>query len=74
MENYYELLNVAPKARQNEIELSFILRKTQLLNDGTMVNRNEYEKLVEAYEILKNPSLRRIYDFVLGSRVYEWIY
>ena len=63
---YYEILNVKPRASQEEIRNSF-LKLSKVLHPDTAVGNekethNAFILLNEAYTVLSKPALRRIYD------------
>ena len=68
MTNYYQLLNVDPKADLNTIKKAF--RKEIALyhpdNNKSPVAKERFEELVEAFDILSNEEKRKVYDEMLS--------
>ncbi|CAK61308.1 unnamed protein product (macronuclear) [Paramecium tetraurelia] len=61
----YTLLNVAPKATQNEIKKSYRQLALQLHPDKNQADVNakeKFQKISEAYQILSNEEKRKMYD------------
>lgn len=78
-ENYYELLNIAQNATENDIEEAFDRAKTLYGDDSpalySLYSSKEREalwrKLVEAYKTLKDPSKRSFYDRDLANNAWS---
>ena len=61
----YDILGVKPEATERELKKAFMLKARQLHPDKNKDDPNATEKfqeLNEAYEVLKNPETREIYD------------
>ncbi|CAD8208272.1 unnamed protein product [Paramecium octaurelia] len=61
----YKLLNVEPKATQNEIKKSYRQLALQLHPDKNQADVNakeKFQKISEAYQILSNEEKRKMYD------------
>lgn len=61
----YDLLGVSPDANERELKKAFMLKARELHPDKNRDDPNATEKFQqvnEAYEILKNPDKRKLYD------------
>ena len=75
-QNYYEILNISRYASQEEIRKAYEICKHTFQGDSlatyTLYSEEENQEIFglisEAYETLRNPSLRREYDTYLSSR------
>ena len=75
-QNFYEILNVSRYASQEEIRKAYEISKHTFQGDSlatyTLYSEDENEEIfgliTDAYETLRNPSLRREYDTFLSSR------
>ncbi|MEW6409649.1 MAG: J domain-containing protein [Nitrospirota bacterium] len=69
MENYYQVLKVAPSASQDEIRKAYIaiVKKCHpdILGEGNSGSSERINLLNEAYHTLKNPQRRAEYDRIL---------
>lgn len=64
-QDYYKLLGVDRKAKQEDISKAFkkLARKYHPdLNPGDKKAEEEFKKINEAYEVLKDPEKRKLYD------------
>jgi len=65
MPNYYEILKVAPKASRAEIKSAYrrLARKLHPdKNSGSEETARAFAKIAEAWEVLRDPKTRSIYD------------
>lgn len=63
--DYYKILGVSKKASQEEISKAFkkLARKYHPdLNPGDKAAENKFKEMSEAYEVLKDPEKRKMYD------------
>ena len=63
--NYYEVLGVSRTASQEEIKKTYRRTARQYhpdLNPGDQAAEAQFKDIVEAYETLSNPELRKKYD------------
>ena len=63
--NYYEVLGVSRTASQEEIKKTYRRMARQYhpdLNPGDKAAEAKFKDIVEAYETLSNPELRKKYD------------
>lgn len=73
MVNYYQILNVLPKASNAEIKSAYrrLARKYHPdVNDGAETASREFAKIAKAYEILGNPQQRANYDRLFLKQKY----
>ena len=61
--NYYEVLGVKPKASSDEIKRAFRKLSFEKHPDKNPNCKEEYVKINEAYETLKDKDKRKMYDF-----------
>ncbi len=63
---YYKILGVNENASNNELRKAFCKLSIELHPDTTSLEieeaKNKFQKVLEAYENLNNPNLRKIYD------------
>lgn len=59
--NYYEILGVSENCSQADIKKAY-RAKAQKIHPDKGGNKEEFEKLLEAYNCLKNPQSREYYD------------
>ena len=74
MLNYYQVLNVSPKASNAEIKSAYrrLARKFHPdVNDGAENAAREFAKIAKAYEILGNPQERANYDRLILKQKYS---
>jgi hypothetical protein len=74
MVNYYQVLNVSPKASSVEIKSAYrrLARKYHPdVNDGAEDASREFAKIAKAYEILGNPQERANYDRLILKQKYS---
>ena len=74
MMNYYQVLNVSPKASNAEIKSAYrrLARKFHPdVNGGAEAASREFAKIAKAYEILGNPQERAGYDRLILKRKYS---
>ncbi len=74
MVNYYQVLNVSPKASNAEIKSAYrrLARKYHPdVNDDLETASREFAKIAEAYEILGNPQERANYDRLILKQKYS---
>lgn len=74
MVNYYQILNVSPKATNVEIKSAYrrLARKFHPdVNDGSEDASREFAKIAKAYEILGNPQERANYDRLILKQKYS---
>ena len=75
-QTYYEILNVSRYASQEDIRKAFEICKHTFQGDSLATytlytdeeNQEIFTLIAEAYEILRNPSLRREYDTFISSQ------
>ena len=75
-QTYYEILNVSRFASQEDIRKAFEISKHTFQGDSlatyTLYSEEENEEIfnliAEAYEVLRNPSMRREYDTFIASQ------
>ncbi|XP_065205135.1 uncharacterized protein LOC135835015 [Planococcus citri] len=75
--NYYEVLNVQPNATQKEIKEAYLELSKQNhpdLNPNDPGCHNRFIKLQEAYQVLRNSSIRKEYDVRTGRTREEYYY
>tara|TARA_Y100001970_G_scaffold196569_1_gene239030 strand:+ start:9688 stop:10134 length:447 start_codon:yes stop_codon:yes gene_type:complete len=69
--NYYKILGVHEKASNHELRKAFCKLTKELHPDTTSLNledaKSKFQKVLEAYENLNNPSLRNLYDIQLKN-------
>jgi hypothetical protein len=74
MVNYYETLKVSPKANGTEIKSAYrrLARKLHPdKNNGSEETARKFAAIAEAYEVLRNPKERAIYDSRLLQAQYN---
>ncbi len=74
MVNYYQVLNVSPKASSVEIKSAYrrLARKFHPdVNDGAETASREFARIAKAYEILGNPQERANYDRLILKQKYS---
>jgi curved DNA-binding protein CbpA len=74
MVNYYQVLNVSPKASSVEIKSAYrrLARKYHPdVNDGAEDSAREFARIAKAYEILGNPQERANYDRLILKQKYD---
>ncbi len=74
MVNYYQVLNISPKASNAEIKSAYrrLARKHHPdVNDGAETASREFAKIAKAYEILGNPQERANYDRLILKQKYN---
>ena len=74
MVNYYQVLNVSPKATNAEIKSAYrrLARKYHPdVNDGAETASHDFAKIAKAYEILGNPQERANYDRLILKQKYS---
>ncbi len=63
---YYKILGVNENASNNELRKAFCKLSIELHPDTTSLDledaKNKFQKVLEAYENLNNPNLRKLYD------------
>lgn len=68
--NYYQLLDLTPKASNDEIRCAYRLKSKIYHPDTTTLSKEvaiqKFQLLNEAYGTLSNPELRKNYDHQLG--------
>jgi hypothetical protein len=67
-EDYYALLGVRPGATQAEIKSAYRGKAKTLHPDACGGDRELFQAVQEAYEVLSDPARRRAYDLQLASR------
>ena len=60
--NFYKLLGVKPDATHTEIKRNYFQLAKKLHPDTGPITSEEFVKIQNAYETLKNPHLRQLYD------------
>ena len=64
--NYYKILGVNENASNHELRKAFCKLSIELHPDTTSLEledaKDKFQKVLEAYENLSNPNLRKIYD------------
>lgn len=75
--NYYDILGVDRNADESRIRRAYRIRAKQLHPDVNRTSRakKDFQLVNEAYQVLRNPEKRRVYDLRLsrgiqGRRVY----
>ena len=74
MVDYYQVLNISPKASNAEIKSAYrrLARKYHPdVNDGAETASREFAKIAKAYEILGNPQERANYDRLILKQKYS---
>ena len=65
-ETYYKILGVNENASNHELRKAFCKLSIELHPDTTSLElndaKNKFQKVLEAYEILNNNNLRKVYD------------
>lgn len=68
---YYDVLEVSPSAKQNEIKAAYYrlsMRYHPDKNKGSSASSERFQEITTAYDTLSNESLRAHYDDEIGSR------
>ena len=68
--NYYNILDVDPKADDKEIKSAFYAQSKKLHPDVSPEDSkapDKFKELVEAYEVLSDSKKRQTYDDALGA-------
>jgi len=68
LHDYYEILDVKPTATQAEIGQQYTELAKELDNGSDVKALKKWDRLTEAYEVLRNPDTRNAFDFFLGLR------
>ena len=64
-ETYYSILGLSKNASLEEIQDAFAVLVGKYPEDTDAKTNPDYEKLLQAYEVLSNPERRSIYDSLL---------
>ncbi|MBK7915556.1 MAG: VWA domain-containing protein [Chloroflexi bacterium] len=62
---YYSVLGISPGASAEAIQNAFATLVARLPQGGNKESHPEYQDLLQAYEVLNNPSRRAIYDSLM---------
>lgn len=66
--NYYEVLGVQPNATQEEVKRSF-RELSQVFHPDVGGSLEKQQEIAEAYNTLKDPEQRRIYDNKIDNQL-----
>ena len=65
MQNYYQILGLTPQASISEIKIAFRKLAKLYHPDKNPNGREQFTKILKAYEALSNPTLKASYDYKL---------
>lgn len=65
---YYDVLEVSPSAKQNEIKAAYYRLSMRYHPDKNKGSSERFQEITTAYDTLSNESLRAHYDDEIGSR------
>lgn len=68
MKTYYQILNIKENASQKEIKKAYRQLCKIYHPDKSSGSSSKFIEIKEAYEVLKNPSLKKDYDFKLKEQ------
>lgn len=68
MKTYYQILNIKENASQKEIKKAYRQLSKIYHPDKSSGSSNKFIEIKEAYDVLKNPSLKKDYDFKLKEQ------
>jgi DnaJ-class molecular chaperone len=71
IENYYHILGVSYDATFNEIKEAFRKTVKEVHPDKEKGNTEQFNRVKEAYEVLKNVEKRKKYDDFLFKKFYD---
>lgn len=73
MQDYYQILGISPRATNLEVKRSFRKLALQFHPDrnGTPESEERFKEINIAYEVLKDPQKRALYDLSLRPSVYR---
>lgn len=71
IENYYHILGVSYDATFNEIKEAFRKTVKEVHPDKEKGNTEQFNRVIEAYEVLKNVEKRKKYDDFLFKKFYD---